>query len=49
MSQKRKAQNYSKEQKADAVKYFMDSDDDNCSKSAKALGIASSTLRGWIK
>jgi transposase-like protein len=43
MSKKRKGQNYSKEQKADAVKYFLDSAD-SCSVAAKALGIAPSTL-----
>ncbi len=48
MSRKRKSKNYSREQKADAVKYYLDSED-TCSAAAKALGIASSTLGGWVK
>jgi transposase len=45
---KNKNKNYSKEQKSDAVKYYLDSDD-TLSCCAKNLGVAPSTLNGWIK
>ena len=50
MSQKKKikSKNYSKEQKRDAVQYYLDSDD-TLSGCAKNLGIAPSTLNGWVK
>jgi len=48
MSKKRKQRNYTKEQKADAVRYYLDGNE-SYSEAAKALGIAQSTLIGWVK
>lgn len=48
MSKKRKITRFTKEQKHDAVKYYRESGL-KCPEAARNLGIASSTLRGWVE
>jgi len=49
MSRKKKqTRRFTKEQKHDAVKYFRESDL-KCAEAARNLGIAPSTLRGWVE
>lgn len=48
MSRKKNVRRFTKDQKHDAVKYYRESGF-NCSEAAKNLGVAPSTLRGWVE